>query len=93
MYAAGNIGEVRVGRCVGPTELIKYYSGQECEMLALIGSAKPLQQDARTTYMGTSAPVSAFSVCTISLPLIEPYEIDVLKRLSSKIVPKGYLAE
>ena len=65
MYEAGDIGEVRMGKNVGPNELIKFYSEREQKMNEMIESYVTSQTQGRITHNG---PVSAFIVdCCVSI--------------------------
>jgi len=95
MYNKGDIGEVRTGKFVGPSEFIKYHLAREMKMTDTIAQAVPLQQEARKTYIDTNILAAAFSPdCVASLPKnLSALEIDVANKLSFKILKKGYLGE
>ena len=90
MYSAGDVGELHAGKDIGPSEFIKYHSGRENRM-----SERIVKYDSEKTYKNKITPVPAFSSeVNKQVPTeLHDFEIDVLKRLSSKQLSEGYLVE
>jgi len=85
MYSAEDVGEMSVGRLVGPGEIVKYHSNRKQKLKDLI-----FQYDLSHTYQ-VDEPTPKF-LEKIPLPdMLRIFEKDTLRRLSSKSLPEGYI--
>ena len=90
IYKVGDIGEVRAGKSVGLSKFIEYHLTRGVKIMDTIAQAVPLQQEARQTYVNIYTLTAASSPdCAASLPMnLSPLEIDVVNRLSFKVMKK-----
>ena len=77
MYCLGDVGELSMGNCSGPSELTKYHSSIENRVIELVN-----KYDLEETYKRRTVPVPVFSFeCnTNNFPInLHQFEKDVLK--------------